>query len=272
MIRFSCFADEIAPGLKDQIRVLRELGLKFLEIRSVDDVNVMALPPKVLREVRHACDDNGLAVTCVSSPIGKERADRPEGPVLADMEHAADMADGFGCSFIRVFSFFRRELPFEDAYRMSCDRLRAMAAAAEARGKVLVLESGADTVGARSADMLRLLREVKSPALACAFDPAAFFVAGDDPYAKSLPTLDGHIAYVHVKDVRRGQSGRVPAGEGDARIPEIVSRLGQRELTFSLEPHLSFAGARGGFSGEENFKRAHAAFVKILKEQNIAYE
>ena len=159
MIRLSCFADEIAPGLGDQMRVLHELGLKFLEIRTVDDVNVMDLSPEALRTVRRTCDGNGLTITCVSSPIGKERADLPAAKAVADVEHAADIADVFGCRHIRVFSFFRRELPGEEAYRMSLERLRAMAAAAEERGKVLVMESGADTVGARSADMLRLLQE-----------------------------------------------------------------------------------------------------------------
>ena len=272
MIRLSCFADEIAPGLADQIRVLRELGLRFLEIRTVDDVNVMELSPETLNTVRRTCDGNGLTITCVSSPIGKERADLPMDRTVVQVEHAADIADIFGCQYIRVFSFFRRELPGEAAYRMSMEKLRAMAAAAEARGKVLVMESGADTVGARSADMLRLLQEIDSPALKCAFDPAAFFAAGDEPFEESLPTLEEHIAYVHIKDIRGGHPRRVPAGEGDARIREIVSALKDRDLTFSLEPHLSYAGERRGFSGEDGFKRAHTAFVTILKEQNVVYE
>ena len=272
MIRFSCFADEIAPGLPDQLRVVRDLGLKYLEIRTVDDVNVMDLSAKTLRTVRRACDEEGLTITCVSSPIGKDRADLSMDRVVTQVEHAADIADVFGCRFIRVFSFFRRELAGEEAYRMSLSKLRAMAEAAEERGKVLVMESGADTVGARSADMLRLLQETDSPDLACAFDPAAFFAAGDEPFAESLPILEKHIAYVHVKDIRRGQPERVPAGEGDARIREIVSALKDRDLTFSLEPHLSYAGERRGFSGEDGFKRAHTAFVAILKELNVAYE
>ncbi len=271
MIRVSCFADEIAPGLKDQLRVLHELGLHFLEIRTVDDVNVMELSPQALSEVRRACDGGGFAITCVSSPIGKERADVPTAAVVHAVERAADIADTFGCHYIRVFSFFRRELSQEKAYGLSFDRLQSMAMVAQARGKVLVLESGADTVGARSADMLRLLQEIGSAALACAFDPAAFFAAGDDPFSESLPTLERYIEYVHVKDVRREGSKRVPAGEGDAHVPEIVSALSHRELTFSLEPHLAYAGAKRGYSGEENFKKAHAAFMKILKEQNIDY-
>ena len=272
MIRVSCFADEIAPALSDQLRVIGELGLKYLEIRTVNDVNVMDLPRETLRAIRCACDDEGLIITCVSSPIGKERADVPVDRAEEEVAHAADIADAFGCPYIRVFSFFRRELSAEKAYGLSLEKLRRMAAVAEGRGKVLVMESGADTVGARSADMLRLLQETGSHALACAFDPAAFFAAGDEPFEESLSAVRPYIAYVHVKDIRRDQTGRVPAGEGDARIPEIVSALKDRELTFSLEPHLSYAGEKRGFSGEENFRRAHAAFLNLLKEQSIDYE
>ena len=216
MIRVSCFADEIAPALTDQLRVIRQLGLSFLEIRTVSDVNVMELSFETLRAIRHACDDSGLRITCVSSPIGKERADCSTDAVAEEVTHAAGIADIFGCPYIRVFSFFRRELPEKEAYGLSLKKLRRMAAIAEARGKVLVMESGADTVGARSANMLRLLQGVDSPALACAFDPAAFFAAGDEPFEESLPRLEKYIAYVHVKDIRRDRPGVCPP-EKDAR-------------------------------------------------------
>ncbi|MBR4477187.1 MAG: hypothetical protein IKO96_01015, partial [Spirochaetales bacterium] len=68
----SCFSDEIDPSLDIQIRVIRELGLRHLEIRTMDDVNVMDLPPSKLREIRRRTDSEGLTITCVSSPVGKE--------------------------------------------------------------------------------------------------------------------------------------------------------------------------------------------------------
>ena len=268
----SCFSDEIAPALCDQIRVLCSLCMQYLEIRTVDDTGVMELDDAALHAVKKECDMNGLTITCVSSPIGKDRADIPLEKVLSDTVHACSVADIFGCRYIRVFSFFRREIPEEKAFRLSLEKLNAMAAVARERDKILVMESGKDTVGAKSRDALRLLEAVNSPALRCAFDMATFCAAGDEPYEESLPRLMPYIEYVHIKDMKRGAAERVPAGDGDARVKDIVCALRDRSLVLSLEPHLAYAGDKRGFSGEENFKKAHAAFTAILQKSEIDYE
>ena len=272
MIRLSCFSDEIAPALEDQIRVIRELGMRYLEVRTVENNNVLSLEDSMLYAIKNACDENGLAITCVSSAIGKERADCPMPELLDRLRKACRIADIFCCRYIRVFSFFKRDIPKENAFSMSLERLRAMAGIAMDQHKILVMESGKDTLGARSADALRLFQAIGSPALRCAFDMAAFMAAGDDPYEQSLPALMSYIGYVHVKDMHRGSSSRVPAGEGDTRVKDIVNALKEKPLVFSLEPHLAYAGEKGGFSGEENFKKAHAAFIGILQELGIDYE
>lgn len=268
----SCFSDEIAPALADQIRVIRSLGMRYLEIRTVDDTGVMELDEAALRAVKEACDRNGLTITCVSSPIGKDRADIPLEKAVADVKRACDAADIFSCRYIRIFSFFKREIPEEEAFRLSLMKLKVMAEAARERGKVLVMESGKDTAGAKSADALKLFEAVSSPALRCAFDMAAFCAAGDEPFEESLPRLLPYIEYVHIKDMKRGASERVPAGEGDARVKNILCALRDRPLILSLEPHLAYAGDKRGFSGEGNFLKAHAALMKILKESGICYE
>ena len=53
------------------------------------------LSAPALREIRRACDGDGLTITCVSSPIGKERADGPTAAVVHAVEHACrSSADG----------------------------------------------------------------------------------------------------------------------------------------------------------------------------------
>ena len=272
MIKLSCFSDEIAPAPENQIRIIRELGMRYLEIRSINNISVLSLEDSMLYAIKDACDNNGLAVTCVSTAIGKERADCAIPELLDRLRKACRIAEMFGCRYIRVFSFFKRNIPGETAFSMSIERLNAMAGIAGDQHKILVMESGKDTVGAGSADALRIFRAVDSSALRCAFDMAAFMAAGDDPLEQSLPALMPYIEYVHIKDMHRGSSGRVPAGEGDTRVKDIVNALKEKSLVFSLEPHLAYAGEKGGFSGEENFKKAHAAFIRILQELGIDYE
>ena len=42
MIELCAFADEAASGLKEQISALKENGIKYLELRSIDGKNVLS--------------------------------------------------------------------------------------------------------------------------------------------------------------------------------------------------------------------------------------
>ena len=65
----------------------------------------------------------------------------------------------------------------------------------------------------------------------------------------------------------------VPAGEGDGEFRETVRAFYADGFDgfVSLEPHLGYGHSLGGFSGPENWRRAHAAFTRILDEEGIAH-
>ncbi len=77
-----------------------------------------------------------------------------------------------------------------------------------------------------------------------------------------------------VKDARFADSVVVPAGEGEGEFRESMRAFAADgfEGFASLEPHLQIGHSLGGFSGPENWRRAHAAFVRVLQEEGIAYE
>ena len=56
MWTLSGFADEISPDLDEQVALVTELGLRFIELRSVWDMNVLDLDGDQLRRVRRALD------------------------------------------------------------------------------------------------------------------------------------------------------------------------------------------------------------------------
>ncbi len=268
----SCFSDEIDPSLEVQIRVIKDLGLKHLEIRTVDDVNVMDLSDdKIWRIVRRTSEE-GLTITCVSSPIGKDDVSIPVKDVLTQVRKACERADIFGCRYIRVFSFYQGDRLRSEAFPLSVERLAAMAEEAERNDKILVVEGGEGTVCARSAYLRMALDKVSSPHLRCAFDPASFLAAGDNPLLESLPRMEDLIEYVHIKDSKFDDVSRCVAGEGDCEIPGILDHLrDRRDLVISLEPHLCYVGKRRGFSGESEFRRATKVLLSILDDLGIEY-
>ena len=65
----SAFGDEIAVNLFDQLRVLKELNIGYLELRGVWDKNVLELDDEEARKVRALCDKHGIKVSAIGSPI-----------------------------------------------------------------------------------------------------------------------------------------------------------------------------------------------------------
>lgn len=269
MFRISCFADEISDNLNDQFRVLKELNMSCMEIRTANDIPVLNFSDKTAREIRKMADENGIEITCVSSSIGKTAITQKTEDACEQVRRAAEIAHIFGCKFIRIFSFFRVDnMTEEELMSAAIEKLKAMAKEAEKENVVLVMEGGHNTIGNFGHKAVRLFEAVNSTALRCAFDAAAFFAEGDKPFEDALPLLMPYIEYMHMKDVKTGVPGRVVVGAGDARIKDILSevkaKMPEKDLILSLEPHLSYAGATRGFTGEEPFKGAFKALDEML--------
>ncbi len=55
-------------------------------------------------EIKARLSDNGLAVACIGSPIGKVKIDEPFEPHMDRFKIAVDAARFFGAPLIRIFS------------------------------------------------------------------------------------------------------------------------------------------------------------------------
>lgn len=269
-MKISCFADEISPVFSDQLRVMKSLNLHYFEVRTVNDISVMNLSDKTCREIRKQADDNNMTITCVSSPIGKEKVSFPVSESVESVKRASEIADIFGCRYIRIFSFFKEE--GLDNYNLALTSLKAMAQAAEECGTMLIMEGGHNTVGGIGEVSEKLFKDVDSPNFRCAFDAAAFIGENDNPYENCLPRLMPYIRYVHIKDGKYGDSKKYVVGEGDAQYEKIFDAIRDKDLILSLEPHLEYAGAKRGFSGEQEFCRAHRALINMLEKSKINYQ
>lgn len=268
----SCFSDEIAPGLDTQLDVLQDLKMSHLEIRTVDDVNVMQMSFLKLAQIKARCSDRGFRITCVSSPIGKDSLNIQDSVVEDEIQRACEIADVFDCSFIRIFSFFKEDHPLEEALELASSKLCLMARTAEQNGKILVMEGGHGTVGASGQTARILLEGVASPSLKFAYDPGAFVAEGLRPFDECFGLVEPYISYMHIKDARFGENSRVVAGTGDAQVETALNALKNREdFVVSLEPHLAYAGAKRGFSGEMPFRSAHKALIEMLEANKIEF-
>jgi sugar phosphate isomerase/epimerase len=270
----SGFADEIDPDLETQCAVLDELGIRFIELRSAWDVNVLDLSDEQVAEAARILADHGIGVSSIGSPIGKINIEDDFDAHLVRMDRAVTVAQRLGAPFIRVFSFFLRPDQQPEQVRDEVvRRMAALAARAEAGGVVLLHENEKEIFGDIPSRVHDIVTAVASPALRLAWDAANYVQCGVVPFPEGYELLRPFTDYIQIKDAVLATGEVVPAGEGDGRLRDTVRALAADGFDgfFSMEPHLESANALGGFSGPDNFRRATEAFLALLDAEGIEH-
>ena len=274
MWTLSGFADEISSDLDEQVALITSLGLRYVELRSAWETNVLDLDDDQLRRAKATLDGAGLRVSSIGSPIGKIAITDDNGPHLDRMRHAADVAHLFGAPYIRVFSYFIPAGADADDYRDEViARVSDLTAIAADARVTLIHENEKEIFGDVPRRCLDIVEAVNSPALALTWDNANFVQCGVRPFTDGYALLSPHVVYLQVKDALAAGGVVVPAGEGDGEFRETIRAFAADGFDgfASLEPHLDLGHSLGGFSGPENWTRAYRAFTSILDEEGIAY-
>ena len=123
MITISAFGDEIAPDLKTQMDVCEASGVKCIDVRGIDKVNVSQMPLEKVRQHKREMDGRGFSVPCIGSPLGKIRMDEDFAAHLELLRRTCEIAHAFGTDRIRVFSFYAskgKQIADERAGHLRC--------------------------------------------------------------------------------------------------------------------------------------------------------
>ncbi len=271
MPTLSAFADEISADPTEQMDALEANGVKFIDLRGVNGLNVMKFPQAMCRELKKQLDDRGFGIAAIASPIGKIKLDGDLDGHFDDFKHAVELAEFFGTRYIRIFSYYPPEgKEIADYREQVVDQLGRQLDHIAGRPITLTLENESNLFGAFPERCVYLHAMLPSDQLVAAFDPANFVHMGvPNVYATCWPPLRKHLGYFHIKDWRYGERERaVPAGEGDGHIPQILkdARADGYDGFLALEPHLAKAEHSSGHTGPELFKIAADALKKICQQ------
>jgi sugar phosphate isomerase/epimerase len=279
----SAFGDEIAPGLEEQIAVLKDQGVEAVEVRSAWAVNVVDLGAEQLDYAARLLDAAGIAVSAIGSPVGKAAVDGDFDRELLRLRAALEAAKRLQTKRIRVFSFFipdGRHTEFRDEVLR---RMTAFAKEAAAQNLVLVHENESYIYGDDAEHCRDLVESVGSPSLRIAFDPANFVQVGVRPFDEAWPLLAKHVDHFHVKDAVSVDRDGVapypaqapelqlmasvrPAGEGEGQLEQLLHALERQDYSgyLVLEPHLQLRLYE--LDATERFAVAVAALRRVLGE------
>ena len=272
----SGFADEISADLETQLDTLERLGISRLDLRGVEDTNVLDFSNDQVERVRNALDERGIEVTSIGSPIGKIGIEDDFDTHFERFETALERAHQFDTEYVRLFSYYIPDGDNPADHREEVlRRMQRKADRAAKAGVTILHENEKDIYGDTPGRCRDLLTSVDSGAFGAIFDPANFLEIGVEPYPAALLDVVEYVEQLHVKDARFGERGAIePAGQGDGSIPAILEALGRRGFqgAASLEPHLAHAGEKGGFSGPEAYEVATEALRECYDEAGVSYE
>jgi sugar phosphate isomerase/epimerase len=275
MAKISAFADEVVDDFRGQVEFLAKEKVGFIEPRFVNKKNLMDLSQKELAEVRKLIRDHGLKVSAIGSPIGKVRLDQPFKPHLDKFKHAVELAQYLQTPFIRMFSYYAPEGKNIDDYRSQVmDRMVAKVEALAGTDVIMVHENEAHIYGHSAANCVDLAKELDSPKLRLAYDPANF-VWGEkitNNVEACWPLMKPYVVHIHIKDWKLGAQdvGSLP-GQGDGQIKELLAELAAMKYQgcVTMEPHLQAGGQFGGSTGPELFSQAIAAARSLASEVGL---
>ncbi|MDX6234727.1 MAG: hypothetical protein QOH68_3845 [Nocardioidaceae bacterium] len=270
----SGFADEIADDFERQCIVLNELGVTNMELRSAWGVVVLDLSDDQVGEAKRILRRRNIEVSSIGSPVGKISITEDFDAHLRRHDRALASADSFDAPYLRLFSFFIPAGDDPDRHRDEVlRRMTALTDRAAGRGVTLLHENEKEIYGDIPRRCLDIVESIGSSTLRLVWDAANFVQCGIRPFTQGYAMLRPYLEYMQVKDAILSTGEVVPAGEGDGETLETVRALRADGFDgyFSLEPHLQDATRLGGFSGEQQFARAHAAFTGILRAEAIDY-
>jgi sugar phosphate isomerase/epimerase len=241
-VQLSVITDEIDAGLGRALDVCAELGIRAVELRTVDGIQIVDHTPAALRTIRAELDSRGFHVCALASPFLK--CNRTDDPQVQERVHerALEVASILSAPVVRAFAYWREPDPSAVLTQLG-DALRSAAAEASDAGVTLALENEHECNVATSDEARAALdaagssslRLIWDPGNAAMLDPASFGGLG------GLEQIDDRVAHVHLKDVS-------PSGDW--------TQVGTGIVDFAaLLRHLAGLGYDGYLSFETHYQR-----------------
>src|SRR5947208_10876080 len=185
MSSLSTSADEIDPNPQTQFDVLRQCGVRHIELRSILKTNVLDLTDLQVAELKSLLDKHGFRLSAIGSPIGKIKINEPFEPHLKRFRRAIELCKVFGTPNIRIFSYYLPDNESWDKWRQPVlERMFEKVKLAEKAGVRLLHENEHRIYGddpQRVRDLMEtVLGQTDLQHFGAVYDPANYVFCGYD--------------------------------------------------------------------------------------------
>ena len=285
-MKLGIFSDEISQDLGYSLKIIKELGAGYVELRSMWGKNLMDLSSGELSKAKELIEKSGLKVCAIASPILKchlreKEAKRAPGNThlareqnysrhLEILEHSFDLARMFDTNIVRAFGFWRTGDLTDEVLDEILQRFEIPVKRAEEENIILALENEHQCFIRNGKESRQFLDRISSKNVRLIWDPGNAFFSGEIPYPDGYGLIKDPIVHVHVKDAGKDEKGRpiwLPVGKGeiDFRGQFQALREGSFSGVLSLETHYVPEGG----SKEDGTGESFTGMISILQSLGI---
>lgn len=286
MIKVGIVSDEISQNFEYALQVIKELGVEYVELRSMWGKNLMDLSLDELARVKRLLKKKNLKVSIIASPLFKchikeEETSNTTGHYhlfreksysehLKILEHCLELGKDFGTNIIRCFSFWRKANFTEEVLEKIVERFKTPIRKAEEENIILALENEHECFIRTGKESHSFLDRIRSKNLGLIWDPGNAFFAGETPYPDGYSLVKDRIVHVHIKDAGKDEKGKpiwLPVGKGEIDLLGQFRALKEDNFqgVISLETHY----IRKGGSAEEGTRESFAGMSSLLESLGI---
>jgi sugar phosphate isomerase/epimerase len=278
--------DEASNSLDGQIRAIKELGWKEIEMRGVEipgfsKANFHDIPEEAFDTAVRALEEAHISVSCFGSTImnWSKTVNDPFEPTLDEVKRAIPRMQRLRTRFVRIMSL----KPAEEDYRIPAEVFRRVKDVTNRfldAGLQPVHENCMNYGGMSWQHGLELLD--RCPGLKWVFDTANPILNPDRSKSKPWPRQDAwefwehirdHVVHIHIKDATWNPAKKDAdynwPGEGQGKVRDIVADGLARGYNgaFSLEPHMVvvFHDAKSGTNNEEAMRKNFVEYGRRLE-------
>lgn len=258
IINISVIGDEVAITLAEQIRILKSLGNLTIEIRKINNVNIVECSENMINEAESLLKNEKMIVSSISTNIGKQL--KSMGAVYYNFFKALNIAEKLDCKFVRIFS----NLSSDRQSNIEC--ILEFIEIAKRKNITVILENEVNTIADSPQRCTELINKTNGQ-LNLLYDPGNFYREGFN-IEKAYKELEDKIIYIHLKDMKKQSFSWEYIGDGDMNIISFLDILKTRNFIgyISLEPHFCI----DDYSERENtFIEYYKRFKNLLNEMGV---
>jgi L-ribulose-5-phosphate 3-epimerase len=212
-MRLCIVTDEISQDLAHALDVCEDEGVSTVELRAVDEANIVSHDDDSLEKIKAMIDGRGFRVGAIASPFLKCHIHGDGDPQGAThfaasasreeqwgiLERSFEVAHLLGAPLVRTFSFWRVPDP-EDVRDEVAEVIAEATRRTEAAGLTLGIENEHACNLATGAETRWVLDRVPSPALRVIWDPGNEAVMDSEPFPGGYDQVRDRVVHIHLKD------------------------------------------------------------------------